>query len=75
MVPGMVIGIIWERGEWWCDTRNGDRDNMGKGRMVVWIPGMVIGIIWERGERWCGTRNGDRDNMGKGRTVVWYQEW
>ena len=36
MIPGMVIGIIWERGEWWCDTRNGDRDNMGKGRMVVW---------------------------------------
>ena len=34
MVPGMVIGIIWERGEWWCGTRNGD--NMGKGRMVVW---------------------------------------
>ena len=36
MVPGMVIGIIWERGERWCGTMNGDRDNMGKGRMVVW---------------------------------------
>ena len=36
MVPGMVIGIIWERGEWWCGTRDGDRDNMGKGRTVVW---------------------------------------
>ena len=36
MVPGMVIGIIWERGEWWCGTRNGDRDrDMGKGRTVV----------------------------------------
>ena len=38
MIPGMVIGIIWERGERWCvipGTRNGDRDNMGKGRMVV----------------------------------------
>ena len=34
MIPGMAIGIIWERGEW--NTRNGDRDNMGKGRMVVW---------------------------------------
>ena len=57
MIPGMVIGIIWERGEWWCGTRNV-------------VPGMVIGIIWERGEWWCGTRNGDRDNMGKGRMVV-----
>ena len=34
-VRGMAIGIIWERGERWFGTRNGDRDNMGKGRMVV----------------------------------------
>ena len=27
---------IWERGERWFGTRNGDRDNMGKGRTVVW---------------------------------------
>ena len=29
MIPGMVIGIIWERGEWWCGTRNGDREDGG----------------------------------------------